>query len=120
MIPSSSIENLVEVTSSMDRFGWLISVVVEKRGNLTSSLGGMLSSGDGGKLCELLLADCVDEMHSPWCLGDFELLERDRARVFSPEDVSGYGVRGGRMWRLLSSLLLVPARELDRNVILGR
>jgi hypothetical protein len=40
--------------------------------------------------------------------------------VLSFEDVSGYGVRGGRTKYALSWLFLVPARELDLDVSLGK
>jgi hypothetical protein len=50
MMACSSIGNLVEVTSSVDKPGVLFSVVVEKSGKCGYRLGGIISSGDGAKL----------------------------------------------------------------------
>ena len=50
MMAFSSIDNLVEVTSSVDKSGVLFSVVMEKRGKCGYRLGGIVSSGDGAKL----------------------------------------------------------------------
>jgi hypothetical protein len=50
MMACSSIDNLVEVTSSVDKSGVLFSVVLEKRGKCGYRLGGIISSGDGAKL----------------------------------------------------------------------
>ena len=49
MMACSSIDNLVEVTSSVDKSGVLFSVVMEKRGKCGYRLGGIVSSGDGAK-----------------------------------------------------------------------
>ncbi len=49
MMACSSIDNLVEVTSSVDKSGVLFSVVVEKRGKCGYRLGGIVSSGDDAK-----------------------------------------------------------------------
>ena len=96
-MPSSSTENLVDVTSSIDRSGWLFSVTIEKRGKRAYRFEGILSSGDGGKLCKLLVVDCDCGMFSSYRLDGSELLVIDRSRISSSEDVLGYGVRGGRM-----------------------
>ena len=49
MMAFSSIDNLVEVTSSVDKSGVLFSVVMENRGKCGYRLGGIVSSGDGAK-----------------------------------------------------------------------
>lgn len=49
-IPSSSNEILVEVTSSVDRSGLLLSVVIENRGKRGYKLGLIESSGEVGSL----------------------------------------------------------------------
>lgn len=48
----SSRDNLVEVTSSVDKSGVSFSVVVEKRGKRVYKFGGIVSKGDGANLCD--------------------------------------------------------------------
>jgi hypothetical protein len=48
----SSRDNLVEVTSSIDKSGVSFSMVVEKRGKCVYKFGGIVSKGDGANLCD--------------------------------------------------------------------
>jgi hypothetical protein len=50
MMACSSIDNLLEVTSSVDKSGVLFSVVMETRGKCGYRLEGIVSTGNDAKL----------------------------------------------------------------------
>lgn len=54
----------------------------------------MLSSGDGGRLCELRMVEGAGRTFSFCRLEDVELFVMDWDKVLSSEDVSRSGVRG--------------------------